>query len=212
MALSLHRIGQTHPYILRMNLLKTATAAVFLCFVAGSSASAATIQQPGTPGTHNNRHRHVQNARVTREHARLVTSGTKAIRERLVQLSTAIDDTELDCSHFANYVYERVGFTYDYAPSAQLYKGAAPFVRVQHAQPGDLIVWRGHVGIVVDPAEHTFVSKLNSGVKVASWDTHYWKRRGYARFFRFTGKLQPAPDPEIANDIRDAGNAFGASD
>ena len=49
-------------------------------------------------------------ARVTHEPARLVTSGTKAIRERLVQLSTAIEDTELDCSHFANYVYERVGF------------------------------------------------------------------------------------------------------
>jgi len=196
-----------------MKLEKTATAAIFLCFVLGSYASAATIQEHGGAGTHNNRHRHVQNARVTHERARVVTTGTKVLRDRLVDVGTGFDDSDLDCSHFTNYVYERVGWGYDYAPSAELYKGNGPFVRVQQAMAGDLIVWRGHVGIVVDPAEHTFVSKLNSGVKVANWDTHYWKRRGLARFFRFTGRIKPAPETQIIEaNIRDGSNANGASD
>ena len=195
-----------------MRAFKAATVAIFVCFVLGSAALAATIQEHAPAATRKVRHHHVQNASVTHARARQVTSGTLAIRERLIRLSTAIEDTELDCSHFANYVYERVGLVYAYAPSAELYKGAAPFVRVQRAMPGDLIVWRGHVGIVVDPREHTFVSKLNTGVKVASWDTHYWKRRGFARFFRFTGQIHPTTEPEIADDTRFEGNRSGAAD
>jgi hypothetical protein len=130
----------------------------------------------------------------------------------LVRLSTAIRDIDLDCSHFTNYVYERVGLDYDYAPSRELYEGDGPFVRVQQARPGDLIVWRGHVGIVVDPQEHTFVSKLNSGVKVASWETHYWKRRGIPRFLRFTGPMNPTPESEVADEIGNGIASEGASD
>ena len=121
-------------------------------------------------------------------------------------------DIELDCSHFANYVYERTGLDYEYEPSRDLYKGDGPFVLAYQPLPGDLIVWRGHVGIVVDPEEHTFVSKLNSGVKVASWDTHYWKRRGVPRFLRFTGPLNPTPESVLAEDVRFSVGAEGASD
>jgi cell wall-associated NlpC family hydrolase len=195
-----------------MKVLKAATVALFVCFVLGSVAPAATIQEHAPASTRKLHHRHVQNSSVTHARARQVTSGTKAIRERLVRIGTAIEDIDLDCSHFANYIYERAGLVYSYAPSADLYKGDGPFVRVQHAMPGDLIVWRGHVGIVVDPQEHTFVSKLNTGVKVASWDTHYWKRRGSARFFRFTGHMQPTAEPEIAQDTFRDGSASGASD
>jgi len=59
------------------------------------------------------------------------------------------------------------------------------FKRVLHPKPGDLIVWRGHVGIVVDPAEKTFLSALRSGVKTSSYESHYWKRRGKPRFLRY---------------------------
>ena len=199
-----------------MQSVKAATAAVFLCFVLNSAAVAATfevkIQPHRKASTRNLHHRRVENARATALKARHVASGTQLIRERLVRLSTAIHDTEMDCSHFANYVYERVGLTYDYAPSVELYEGAGPFVRVLHAMPGDLIVWRGHVGIIVDPDEQTFVSKLNSGVKVAHWDTRYWKRRGIPRFFRFTGKVHSTPDLQIAQDHSSDGNANGATD
>jgi cell wall-associated NlpC family hydrolase len=199
-----------------MQSVKAATAAVFLCFVLNSAGLAATIQvqthSHRRPSTRNLHHRRVESSRAKSAKARHVASGTQLIRERLVRLSTAIHDTEMDCSHFANYVYERVGFTYDYAPSVELYEGAGPFVRVQYALPGDLIVWRGHVGIIVDPDEHTFVSKLNSGVKVADWDTRYWKRRGIPRFFRFTGKVHSAPDLQVAQDHSSDGNANGATD
>jgi cell wall-associated NlpC family hydrolase len=195
-----------------MRPLKAATVAVFVCFVLGSVASAATIQRQTPASTRKVHHRRVESARAAHVNARQVSSGTKAIRERLVRLGTAIHDIDLDCSHFTNYVYEKVGLDYDYQPSAELYKGTEPFVRVQRAMPGDLIVWRGHVGIVVDPDEHTFVSKLNSGVKVANWDAHYWKRRGLARFFRFTGKIQPTAEAELAPDSIREENAAGASD
>jgi len=43
------------------------------------------------------------------------------------------------------------------------------------------------VGIVVDPEEATFLSALRSGVKTASYKSHYWKMRGRPRFFRYVG-------------------------
>jgi cell wall-associated NlpC family hydrolase len=194
-----------------MRALKSATVAVFLCFVLNSAMQAATVQEHTKAATHKKRHSHVQNARVTHVRARHVTSGTQLIRERLVRLSTAIEDIELDCSHFANYVYDRAGLAYEYEPSRDLYKGEGPFVLAYQPMPGDLIVWRGHVGIVVDPGEHTFVSKLNSGVKIASWDTHYWKRRGTPRFLRFAGPLKPLPEPDLTAST-DSADASGATD
>jgi hypothetical protein len=64
------------------------------------------------------------------------------------------------------------------------------FKRVLHPKPGDLIVWQGHVGIVVDPAETTFLSALRSGVKVSSYESQYWKRRGKPHFLRFVGSVE----------------------
>lgn len=99
-------------------------------------------------------------------------------------IGTQIETTELDCSHFVQWVFEQAGLYYDYAPSRTLYDGLDGFKRVSRPRPGDLIVWRGHVGIVVDPGETTFVSALNSGVKTSSYTSNYWKRRGRARFYR----------------------------
>lgn len=86
-----------------------------------------------------------------------------------------------DCSHLVHDIYERAGFVYDYASSSELYAGADEFRRVQHPQPGDLVVWPGHVGIVVNPAQRTFYSALNSGLGVDAYDSAYWKERGRAR-------------------------------
>ena len=90
-----------------------------------------------------------------------------------------------DCSHLVHDIYERAGFAYDYASSSDLYAGADEFRRVSRPQPGDLVVWPGHVGIVVNPAQRSFYSALNSGLDVDDYDSPYWKHRGHSRFFRF---------------------------
>jgi cell wall-associated NlpC family hydrolase len=91
----------------------------------------------------------------------------------------------LDCSHLVHDIYERAGFPYDYATSRDLYDGVDSFRRVRVPLPGDIIVWRGHVGIVIDPDTHRFLSALRSGVKVSAYDTNYWKMRGHPRFYRY---------------------------
>jgi hypothetical protein len=104
-----------------------------------------------------------------------------------------------DCSHLVHALYERAGFPYEYAPSSNLYAGADEFRRVAKPQPGDLAVWRGHAGIVVNPAEHSFFSMLSSGPGVDSWDTPYWKQRGRPRFFRY---VKQAASGAFAGSIR----------
>ncbi len=53
--------------------------------------------------------------------------------------------------------------------------------------PGDLIVWRGHVGIVTNPRQTRFVSVLRSGVRADNYLSPYWKTRGKPRFLRYAG-------------------------
>jgi hypothetical protein len=90
-----------------------------------------------------------------------------------------------DCSHLVHSLYERAGFPYEYAPSSDLYAGIDQFRRVANPQPGDLAVWRGHAGIVVNPAQHSFFGMLSSGPGVDSYDSPYWKQRGRPRFYRY---------------------------
>ncbi len=95
--------------------------------------------------------------------------------------------TRPDCSHLVHEVYADAGLPYPYVDSLDLYRGARGFKVVKHPQPGDLVVWRTHSGIVVDPDEHSFYSSLNSGLGVDYYDSHYWKHKGKPRFYRFTG-------------------------
>jgi hypothetical protein len=97
-----------------------------------------------------------------------------------------------DCSHFVNSIYEKAGFPYDYANSVELYAGTDSFRRVSRPQPGDLIVWPGHVGIVIHPAQHSFFSVLRSGLGVEDYESSYWRRRGRLRFFRYVRVAAPA--------------------
>ncbi len=70
-----------------------------------------------------------------------------------------------DCSHLVHQVYEFAGFPYPYASSFDLYDGTDSFRRVTVPHAGDLVVWPGHVGIVVNPTEHTFYSPDQSGLR-----------------------------------------------
>jgi hypothetical protein len=94
-------------------------------------------------------------------------------------------ESETDCSHLVHDVYERAGFVYDYVSSHELYIGSPNFTRVRVPQAGDLVVWRGHVGIVIDPKEHSFFSFVRSGPDTQFYDSPYWRSRGIARFFRY---------------------------
>jgi hypothetical protein len=103
----------------------------------------------------------------------------------LPQLGSQLQTTRFDCSHLVLALYERVGMHYQYATSRTLFRGIEEFRRVLQPNSGDLVVWRGHTGIVVDPSQHSFLSALKTGVKISSYISGYWKHRGPPRFFRF---------------------------
>jgi hypothetical protein len=110
--------------------------------------------------------------------------------EGLSVIETALESrngglSRLDCSHLVHTIYDRAGFPYPYASSSDLYAGVEEFRVVTHPHSGDLVVWPGHVGIVVNPSNTTFLSALRSGVGVESYSSSYWKDRGKPRFYRY---------------------------
>lgn len=110
--------------------------------------------------------------------------------DRLSVIAAALDPkvrqhSASDCSHLVHAIYEKAGFRYSYASSSDLYLGVEGFQRVPQPQPGDLVVWRGHVGIVIRPSRHVFFSLMTTGPGIADYDAPYWKGRGRARFLRY---------------------------
>jgi hypothetical protein len=135
-------------------------------------------------------------------------SGSRPLtrREGLAILRVAFDsrhhaNSASDCSHLVHALYEHAGFPYEYAPSSDLYTGIDEFRRVAKPQPGDLVVWPGHAGVVVNPSQHSFFSMLSSGPGVDSYDSPYWKHRGRPRFFRYIKQL---PNDAFSSSIRTA--------
>lgn len=108
-------------------------------------------------------------------------------REIARNIAWADDEEGLspDCSHLVHTLFEQAGYSYPYASSLDLYKGTEKFMRVKVPHPGDIIVWRGHVGIVVDPEEHSFFSSVSEGARTQYYNSPYWRARGHARFFRY---------------------------
>jgi len=104
-----------------------------------------------------------------------------------------------DCSHLVHQMYLNAGFEYPYASSFELYAGNENFERVRHPQPGDLIAWPGHVGIILDPREHSFYSLVSTGLEAQDYEGTYWKSRGRPHFYRYkvenTGTLTAAKAP-----------------
>ncbi len=169
--------------------MRSRTDGVFLLFLVLCTAAAATAQQtrdasaPTHPPTSIN----------ASQHAQPLTSPTLTGEEGLVVLGAALKShsrsgLKSDCSHLVHAIYERAGFPYSYASSADLYTGIAEFRRVRRPQSGDLVVWPGHVGVVVNPAQSSFFSALRSGQGVDSYDSAYWKERGRPHFFRYVKK------------------------
>ena len=90
-----------------------------------------------------------------------------------------------DCSHLLHQIYLRAGFTYAYASSFDLYAGNENFERVRNPRPGDLMVWPVHVGIVLEPLEHSFYSLVSTGLQTQNYQGPYWRSRGKPRFYRY---------------------------
>ena len=122
--------------------------------------------------------------------ARAASEGPLGDDDRLSLIAAALDsrvrEAEPDCSHLVHAIYEQAGLSYSYAPSSELYAGIDAFKRVKKPEPGDLVVWRGHVGIVIKPSQHLFFSVLTSGPGIDDYTTRYWKHRGKARFYRYS--------------------------
>ena len=118
-------------------------------------------------------------------------------------LDTRVRSDESDCSHLVHAIYEEAGFTYSYAPSSELYAGVEDFQRVKKPEPGDLVVWRGHVGIVIKPSQHVFFSFLSNGPGVDDYTSSYWKHRGKPRFYRYVrASTGPHRSPQLLRTNR----------
>jgi hypothetical protein len=89
-----------------------------------------------------------------------------------------------DCSHVVHAVYATAGFAYPYASSLEIYSGDGNFARVKYPRSGDVIAWPGHVGIVVNPALHSFFSLVRTGLGEQDYESVYWRSRGRPRFYR----------------------------
>jgi hypothetical protein len=125
--------------------------------------------------------------------ARVGTERLLTADDGMAVISAALDTqrrfgSNRDCSHLVHAIYERAGFPYQYASADGLYDGVDGFRRVVHPQTGDLIVWHGHVGIVVRPSQHVFFSFLSAGPGTDNYRSSYWIGRGQARFYRYIKK------------------------
>ena len=137
------------------------------------------------------------------------TSGPRPIARtegrRILAAISTVDvesQSETDCSHLVHNIYEQAGFPYDYVTSRELYIGSTHFTRVRVPHAGDLVVWRGHIGIVIDPEQHSFFSFVSSGPDTQFYDSPYWRSRGFARFFRYLTE-EPL---HARRTLRDAGH------
>lgn len=134
-----------------------------------------------------------------------------------------------DCSHLVHQLYWRAGLVYNYEGSRTLHRGVPDFERVKTPQPGDLVVWLGHVGIVLSPEDKTFLSSVRSGIITESWDGDYWSARGRPRFFRYVigprtdlsvlaglaappGDVDPGQEPARPRSLPEAGRPGVSAD
>jgi len=143
---------------------------------------------------------------ATAKPQRSTRSKTLTAEDRSTVIATAIHSKRLrytghDCSHLVHAIYESAGFPYSYASSEDLYAGVDHFQRVSYPQPGDLIVWHGHVGIVTRPSQHAFFSFLSNGPAVDDYHSRYWRTRGQPRFLRYV-KTQECSTCAVARNSR----------
>ena len=110
-----------------------------------------------------------------------------------------------DCSHAVHAVYATAGFAYPYASSFEVYSGTDNFARMKYPRAGDVIAWPGHVGIVVNPSQHSFFSLVRTGFGEQDYESAYWRSRGRPRFYRLrigNGAVLSAAKSSISPKIK----------
>lgn len=103
----------------------------------------------------------------------------------------------IDCSHFVyqvlNGARKQVADAsnspepqiVDYRSTGTI-EASGLFIAVTIPQSTDLVLWDGHVGIVIDPTAGTFIgAQTSTGVAEANYLTGYWKDKGVKKFLRF---------------------------
>ena len=92
--------------------------------------------------------------------------------------SKAIDNNGMstDCSGFTKHVMDRCGIKIPAGSANQ--KNAGTGVDKSQAQAGDLIIWKGHAGLVYDSNKNMIDAGSGNVPKIRSYDTSYWKSRG----------------------------------
>jgi cell wall-associated NlpC family hydrolase len=85
---------------------------------------------------------------------------------------------QIDCSHFLWIVFKRFFPKFPYLQSDQ-YPISPLFTSVQGAmQSADVLVWNGHVALVVNPVAGSFIgSQTSTGVAITSLSNPYWAQR-----------------------------------
>ena len=99
----------------------------------------------------------------------------------------------IDCSHFVYEVFHKRFPTYVYLSTTQ-YPASARFRQVPEPATADLVYWAppagdssGHIAIVIDPEEGTFIgAQTSTGVAIASYNhNNYWGGRLRRLYFRY---------------------------
>ena len=173
------------------------SAAVLVAAIFGMSALGLAWQKPNQSSSADGESAEIQSDSSARDSSRQATPHLLTPREglELIDLAMALpapSDDQPDCSHLVHEIFAAGGYDYPYATSYDLYAGVPSFQRVQNLQTGDLVVWRGHVGVLVDPAEHSFYSSTDSGLVTQQYDNDYWRQRGRPRFYRYLVGASPS--------------------
>jgi cell wall-associated NlpC family hydrolase len=85
---------------------------------------------------------------------------------------------QIDCSHFLWIVFKQFFPKFPYLQSDQ-YPTSVLFTSVQgEMQSADVLVWNGHVALVVNPVAGSFIgSQTSRGVAITSLSNPYWAQR-----------------------------------
>lgn len=122
-------------------------------------------------------------------------------KERLVKCKSC-SGCSLDCSHFTQLVYARVGLNYPYLTTSQMMSLPAAVLEktyqltvvgtdIQNAQPGDLLVYPGHVVMLESRIKGGFGDVIHAtGGKDIKEPGQGIQRERQAQLGQFRGSLQ----------------------
>ena len=108
-----------------------------------------------------------------------------------------------DCSSFTRHVFNRVAGI-DIGSTTRQQKNAGTSVPMDSAQPGDLVMFNGHVGIVWDTNGNMIDIGSGTGPVIRSYKTSYWQGRG-----PFIRRVLTDPNQMVSNVVDNPNTALG---